>query len=54
MLNFTIFIFPPHFSSFNNFKMIKMPQNFLDQIKSLVGLQPVPYSKEEICSNQEI
>ena len=29
MFNFTIFIFPPHFSSFNNFKMIKMPQNFL-------------------------
>ena len=29
MLNFTIFIFPPHFPSFNNFKMIKMPQNFL-------------------------
>ena len=54
MLNFTIFIFPPHFSSFNNFKMIKIPQNFLDQIKSLVGLQPVPCSKEKICSNQEI
>lgn len=32
MLNFTIFIFPPHFPSFNNFKMIKMPQNFLIEL----------------------